>query len=144
MDIFTQQIRKLPTELQYNILKYSYKVQNKSLLQDIRSFHETNITLTKMYENAFKYGYNPETYKDWLSNDIVSFMNTDQATMYGYTEEHYKMWRRMLYLTRKNNKFIYNNTLCMKTNAIGEFRTRLGVLIPEERMALKDYCVNIL
>ena len=144
MDIFTQQIRKLPTELQYNILKYSYNVQNKSLLQDIKSFHETNITLTKMYENAFKHGYNPETYKDWLSNDIVSFMNTDQATMYGYTEEHYKMWRRMLYLTRKNNKFIYNNTLCMKTNAIGEFRTRLGVLIPEERMALTNYCVNIL
>lgn len=95
-----------------------------------------------MYEEIYN-DYSSETYKDWLSNDIDGFMNTDQATMYGYTEDYYKMWKRMFHLTRKNNQFIYNKTMFMNTNSIGAFRTRLGLLIPKERIALTQYLEDL-
>lgn len=142
MDTITEHIQKLPRDIQNIILKYSYKSQNKLLLDDIKSFHKTNITLTKMYEEIYN-DYSSETYKDWLSNDIDGFMNTDQATMYGYTEDYYKMWKRMFHLTRKNNQFIYNKTMFMNTNSIGAFRTRLGLLIPKERIALTQYLEDL-
>lgn len=64
MDKLTFLIKKLPMELVFIIISYTYQLQDKYLLNDIKDYQNIKLVLS-LYGNS----------KNWLSNDILYFMN---------------------------------------------------------------------
>jgi len=77
-------------------------------------------------------------YKNWLANDIVSYINNQQGTMYGFVDNFYNVFYRNLQL--KNSEYIecYFNKL--ESNSVDtEINILWGLLLPEER----DHIISI-
>lgn len=97
MNIF---INKLPDDVINHIIPYTYKFQNKTLLDDIINYKYTKDIISKVYYDFWITNVEvlePED-KYWLINDIFAYANNYQATMYGYIEKFYNIFRRNLYL----------------------------------------------
>lgn len=97
MNIF---INKLPTDIINYIIPYTYKCQNKTLLDDIINYKETKDRISNVYYDFWITNVEvlePED-KYWLINDIFAYANNYQATMYGYIEKFYNIFRRNLHL----------------------------------------------
>ena len=94
MDIVAQ----LPTEIRLRILPYTYKVQPKHLLQDIKHYKDTHDALLKLYHDYWIVEMQMVTgeEKHWLINDIFSYANHYKATMYGYVDSFYRIFMRNL------------------------------------------------
>ena len=128
--------KSLPKEIIDKILSYTYKPQPQSLLTDIESFYHTKELILERYNNNNSNNFQAEC---WLSNDITSFMNQDQATMDGYTTTHNKMWRRLFKLSAASDDDIYMKTMESNTIPLNDFLIRLGILTPEERQQFISY-----
>jgi hypothetical protein len=89
-------IRKLPQDVVDYIIPYTYQLQNKPLLEDIKNFNETKKIVLELYYNYWIVYFNEEVHEDkyWLINDLIAFFNNYEATMYGYTEKFYNIFRR--------------------------------------------------
>lgn len=144
MEKFIKQFQDLPKEVQYTIQKYTYKTQSTALLEDIKSFVETKTILLELYKKTHR-NYDRSCQIDWLSNDIVRFMNKDRGTINGYIDSHYEMWKRLFHLKNKSNDYIYDKTSNMDfvQKSMHSFMTRIGLLKPEERKSLITYLEDL-
>ena len=79
-------MNKLPKELLFKIMSYTYEIQDKSMLEDIRSFHESRQIIYAIYLE--KWGHSKiEHHADWIINDIGIFMNDNIPSMFGYCKK---------------------------------------------------------
>ena len=140
MEEFIKQFQKLPQEVQCSIQKYTYNIQSTALLEDIKSFSKTKTVLLELYKKTHR-NYDRSCQIDWLSNDIIRFMNKDRGTINGYIDSHYEMWKRLFHLKNKNNDYIYDKTINMDfaQKPMHSLMTRIGLLKPEERKSLITY-----
>jgi hypothetical protein len=131
-------IRKLPKEIVYKILFYTYNIQPIFLLRDIRNISSTKELLYSIYRDYWE-----DEDKDWLINDIVAFSNNHNATMYGYVPHFYELFQRNYSLNNNDdvNKYIHN---LERKSVNSQINIYLGLSTNEERVkftwqALLDY-----
>lgn len=98
-------IRKLPEELIYNIMSYTYEVQPSTLLHDIKNYYDTKIIVSEYYYRIFivELGDEPTEDKNWIINDLYSFYNRYQPTMWGYCDNFYNVFYRNIRLNTRDN-----------------------------------------
>jgi len=131
-------IRKLPDDIVHYILPFTYSYQTPELLEDIRSFYSHRKTVYDWYHHKWSIYLTNSPYEDveWMSNDIIIYANSDQATMHGYHDHFFNLCSRFFSLEsqEKKHQFIYaiiqNNVKPMRC-----FNVIWGLLLPEERLA---------
>ena len=111
MELFNESpFNKLPKELIYIILSYTYQPQSKEITEDIINFNESKQILLKSYENywIFFYQQNKPDDKEWIINDLYRYSNKNISTMNGYIDEFYELFfRKFNTITKeKVNKYI--------------------------------------
>ena len=111
MELFNESpFNKLPKELIYIILSYTYQPQSKEITEDIINFNESKQILLKSYENywIFFYQQNKPADKEWIINDLYRYSNKNISTMNGYIDEFYELFfRKFNTITKeKVNKYI--------------------------------------
>jgi hypothetical protein len=72
-------IKGLPTELIYMILRYTYRPQETSLLEDINNYSKSLLEIKDIYYN-FWVQIEPDQHINWLENDIVRYANNYNLT----------------------------------------------------------------
>jgi hypothetical protein len=132
-------IAKLPMDIILHIIPYTYQLQNKVLLSDIKSYTETKTLLSNDYYNYWiiEMQYAEEGYEDkyWLLNDIFVYANNDNPTMYGYDEHFYNIFKRNPFLQSNQDidRYILN---LEKKDVCSQINIFLGMLTPEQRNEL--------
>jgi len=132
MDVF---IRNLPTDIILRIIPYTYRLQNKNLLDDIINY---KISKTKLFELYYNYwiiiaqSVDLEEDKNWLINDIIAYVNNYKATMFGYVDNFYNVFKRNIYLPTNEDVDKYINNL-EKKKVITKINIFLGLLSIQER-----------
>ena len=134
-------IQRLPIDIILYIIPYTYNLQNKNLLNDIRNYTETRSLLLKTYYEYWiidAESQDSEEDTNWLINDIMLYTNNDKATMYGYVDNFYNIFKRNVSLHTNNNidKYIIN---LYKKTAKTQINIVLGLLTMNER---NDVIVN--
>lgn len=124
-------MNNLPNELLLKILSYTYEPQNKTLLQDIRDFHESKLTIDTFYSEKWNPFVN-ECPRDWIINDIFIFMNDHIPTMFGYCKKCKDIINRNPFVKNTDN-FIFRTEIKHVDSQINIF---LGLLTVQER---KDF-----
>ena len=82
-------ITYFPEEICLEIIRYTYMPQDKYLLNDIVNYTESKTKLLDLYFNYWILYNQADEYKNWLNNDIVSYVNNFEAIMYGYVDKFY-------------------------------------------------------
>jgi hypothetical protein len=91
----------VPIGAPLDLIKSMYATpQPAALLEDIRNFtagldHASAIYIARWPVDGGGGGDDHDLW-DWLSNDLISYMNLNQATMYGYVDSFYKCWDKYL------------------------------------------------
>jgi hypothetical protein len=134
-------MQKLPEDvIRECIIPYTYKPQSHTLCNDIRSFYNTYNGIREIYQLA--YPLDDES-NEWLSNDIVRYLNNDFATMYGYRMFYLNVYRRIFINHQKNTDEIIE---CIKktekNNYPNDIKIHIGLLTPNERSNLEDFLMN--
>ena len=134
-------IQRLPIDIILYIIPYTYNLQNKNLLNDIRNYTETRSLLMKLYYEYWiidAESQDPEEDTNWLINDIMLYANNDKATMYGYVDNFYNIFKRNVYLQTNDiiDKYIIN---LYKKTAKTQINIMLGLLTINER---NDVIIN--
>ena len=123
------------------VLPYSYSPQPPELCADIRSFHNTYTSMCEIYDLA--YPVDDES-KEWLSNDIVRYLNGDVGTMYGYEDFYIKVYSRIYMNQQKHADSIIE---CIKKTEIDlypkDIKIHIALLTPQERLHLEDFLMGI-
>jgi hypothetical protein len=101
-------IKRLPMELIYIILRYTYQPQQTSLLEDVKNYSKSLLEIKDVYYNNW-FQIEPGEHLNWLENDIIRYANNDRLTNLG---PHFKM-HNILDRSFMNSKLkalpIYNN-----------------------------------
>ena len=134
-------IQKLPEDVMRYIIPYTYAVQPKELLEDIRSYYVTLKKAKDIYkrywnvkeENECNCCGVPNEDIDWLINDIFGFMNEDVATMIEYVPNFCDLWLRCLRLYSYEQVLEYMKVF-EKKSAITQVNMMWGLMKPNERM----------
>jgi hypothetical protein len=89
-------IQKLPQDIMYHIIPYTYQLQPNVIMNDIKNYKETKELIVSLYYNYWIVNFEEAEPEDkyWLINDLVLLINNDQATMNGYVENFYNIFRR--------------------------------------------------
>jgi len=95
-------VDRLPIDIVFKIIPYTYTLQNKSLLHDIVNFAETKKTLLKLYHRYWMENNQEDEDKNWLINDIFAYANDHHATMYGYVDKFYRIFERHVCLQNQS------------------------------------------
>jgi len=88
-----------PAGAPLDLIKSMYATpQPAALLEDIQSFTTGLDDVYAIYSARWPLAANNDDHDtwDWLSNDLISYMNLQQATMYGYVDAFYKCWDKYL------------------------------------------------
>ncbi len=88
-----------PSGAPLDLIKSMYATpQPAELLEDIRSFTTGLDQVYAIYSARWPLASNNDDHDtwDWLSNDLISYMNLQQASMYGYVDSFYKCWDKYL------------------------------------------------
>jgi len=127
-------VEKLPLDLVLQIIPYTYHLQNKELLDDIKSYSETKTILSNYYYNYWIVSLEePEDGdKYWLINNLFSFVNNYKPTMDGYVEQFYNIFKRNAFLETSQDIDSYILQL-EKKNVTTQINIFLGLLTLEER-----------
>ena len=110
-------MNKLPIEVIYKIMAYTYQPQPSFLLEDIRDFHKSRETMDKMYFKKWCH-HTREVHSDWLINDIFIYMNKSQPTMFGYCNH----FRNIIY----RNPFIKDAELYIRCTELEPVQTQIN------------------
>ena len=101
---------KLPLDILYIIIPYTYQFQDKHLLSDIRNYHESKETIFDLYHTLFIINNrNTEPIdKKWLLNDMRLYSNGFYANVYPYCNIFYNTFFRSIQLQSKEqvNKYM--------------------------------------
>jgi len=138
LELLQNNIRKLPKEIIYKILFYTYDIQPKFLLSDIRNLQCTKSLLYTIYRSYWE-----DEYNDWLINDITAFANNQNATMYGYVPHFYNIFLRNKLLNTDEDVDKYISILGRRS-VKSQINIFLGLFTIEDRVkftwqALLDY-----
>lgn len=136
----SEMVLNLPTDIILHIIPYTYKLQNKEILNDIKNYSETKTMLSNYYYNYWIIFLQSEKPQDkyWLINDIFAYANNYNPTMYGYNENFYSIFKRNTSL--KSNQVIDKYILNLEKKHIdSQINVFLGFLTPKER---KEFTVN--
>ena len=129
--------RYFPIEIVFQIIQYTYRYQDKQLLNDIINFTESKKILLDLYLLFYTINNEPQEYINWLSNDITYYMNTFYHTgvLYGgrYVDTFYIRFSRNPFLNsnEKIDKYVIN--LNKNGNLIKKINIYLGLLTISER-----------
>jgi hypothetical protein len=98
MEGITKFLDKLvPIGAPLDIIKSMYATpQPLELMKDIRDFSTRLEHINAIYSSRWSMSEEGHDVWDWLSNDLILYMNLDQATMYGYTNAFYQIWDKYL------------------------------------------------
>ena len=97
-------VQRLPMDIILQIIPYTYKLQNKDLLNDIIHYKVSRTLLLELYHHYWiieAQMQDPEEDINWLINDIIAYANNDIATMYGYNNHFYNIFKRNAFLKTK-------------------------------------------
>ena len=126
-------INKLPIDIVFKIISYTYNFQKKPLLNDIEDYTKSKTLLLELYHQFWVFEMSEyEEEKNWLINDIFAYANNYNATMYGYIDKFYNIFKRNKYLQTKVQIDKYVNKL-EKEQAITQINIFLGLLTIQER-----------
>ena len=128
-------MNKLPKDIVLQIIPYTYRLQNKRLLDDIINYKEAKTVLLDLY---YKYwiiefqSVDPDEHKYWLINDMYAYANNYKASMFGYLDNFYSIFKRNRFL--KTNEDI-DTYLCNleKKDVSSQINVFLGLLTIGER-----------
>ena len=127
-------IDRLPIDIVFKIIPYTYSLQNKNVLHDIVHFAETKKTLLKLYHRYWMENNQEDEDKNWLINDIFAYANDYHATMYGYVDKFYRIFERHVCLQNKSkekiDKYVHN---LEKESVETQINIFLGLLNLKER-----------
>lgn len=123
-------MNKLPIDIVFKIISYTYNFQNKPLLNDIEDYTKSKTLLLELYHQFWVFEMSED--KNWLINDIFAYANNYNATMYGYIDKFYNIFKRNKYLQTKDQIDKYVNKL-EKKEAITQINIFLGLLTIQER-----------
>lgn len=129
-------IDRLPIDIVFKIIPYTYTLQNKNMLHDIVNFAETKKTLLKLYHSYWVEAGEEDEDKNWLINDIFAYANDHHATMYGYVDKFYRIFERHVCLKNKSkskekiDKYVHN---LEKESVETQINIFLGLLNIKER-----------
>jgi hypothetical protein len=93
-------IQKLPQSIQHHILSYTYNVQPKIVLDDIKSYFLTKCRIHYFYYYTLKlsmYLRQPEEFNwlHWLESDIILYTKTYMyPSLFGYTNYFHEIFYR--------------------------------------------------
>jgi hypothetical protein len=135
MEIFNESpFNKLPIELIYIILSYTYQSQSKELTEDIKNFYESKQILLQKYHNywIFIWQENEPVDKEWVINDLYRYSNRNILTMNGYVDDFYELFFRIFNIRTKEqvNKYI---TILDNKSLDTQINIFWGLLNPKER-----------
>ena len=108
-------IKYLSNHIQQIILSYSYNIQSKQLLDNIKTYSLTKDYIIDYYSELIQYYYlsndfNEQECFEWIVNDIYWFMNNYKPLIHEYNEKLFKiMFRRFKF--KKKTKKNYNKDL---------------------------------
>jgi len=126
-------INKLPIDIVFKIISYTYNFQKKTLLNDIEDYTKSKTLLLELYHQFWVFEMSEyEEEKNWLINDIFAYANNYNATMYGYIDKFYNIFKRNKYLQTKDQIDKYVNKL-EKEQAITQINIFIGLLTIQER-----------
>jgi hypothetical protein len=134
-------IDKLPLDLVLHIIPYTYCLQNKTLLHDIKNYAESKKILSNYYYNywiIFIQSQEPQD-KYWLVNDLFAYANNYNPSMYGYVEQFYNIFKRNTFLQTNQDidRYILN---LEKKDATRQINVFLGMLTPNQRNDIISNC----
>lgn len=121
-------IKKLPIDIIQKIISYTYNIQNKILLEDIKNYNKTKtLLLNYYYDYWIKYALDvdPED-KYWLVNNLFEYLNNNLSL------EFTDIVKRNIFLTNIK-KIIQFVQYFEKKNLSTKINILLGLLIPNER-----------
>jgi len=128
-------MNKLPMDIVLHIIPYTYRLQNKNLLDDIIDFTRSKKILLELYHKFWIVGmqyHDPNEGKYWLINDIYAYANNYKATMYGYVDNFYNIFKRNQYLKTNEDIDTYIDNL-EKKDVSSRINIFLGLLTIKER-----------
>ena len=105
-------MNKLPIELIFKILSYTYEPQHPTLLEDIRDFHKSRETIDAIYLKKWCHHVN-EDHRDWIINDIFIFMNNNIPTMFGYCNYCKDIINRNPFVKNVETYILYKELKCV-------------------------------
>lgn len=126
-------IRKLPDDIIQYIIPFTYSIQSKELINDIKSYFYGKKMVTSIYYGIWFDSYEENADKNWLINDLFSFANDYKALMFGFTDSFYNIFTRNIMLKKNEHKvtsFIVHLENEKVDNQINIF---WGIFTPEER-----------
>ena len=130
----SESLNKLPKEIIYLILSYTYQLQNSNLLNDIIHYVSSKKFILNIYYEIWFINFNEPIiqHKNWLINDIILYLNEDHSTMYCYRNKYLKVFFRNPFI-KNNSKFkIYIQNL-ERDNIDKEINIYWGLLNKYER-----------
>jgi len=132
--LLQKRIQKLPTDIINCIIPYTYNLQNKTLLDDIKNYTETKEKVFEVYHNFWITHLGGIAVEDklWLLSNIFSYINDYQAIMYGYVDNFYNVFFRNLSLRTIDDVTHFLNYLKIQ-NANTQINIIWGLLISTER-----------
>ena len=137
----------LPNEIQYKIMSYSNNIQSPRLCEDIRNYYMTLVNIYQQYYSIYIEGLLEQDPgdKEWLINDIYSYMNDYYPTCLGYREQFCNIIKRSyILLCHKKvgmdiNKYIQSLNSCRVDS---EINIIWGLLTIEERNHFINYSIR--
>ena len=93
-------ISYLSDDIKRSIIPFTYKIQNKDLLNDIKNYYDTKQYLFNFYKNIlfnnnhllYYYPFYPLFY--YITNDLYKFLNNGMITSYGFHKKFINIFSR--------------------------------------------------
>ena len=128
-------MKKLPKDVIDYIITYTYKPQNKDLLNDIVDYNKTKQKVLELYHTFWIIYVDAGELEDkyWLLNDIIIYANDNKPTINGYVQHFYDIFGRNSQLYTKENIDIF---VCNLENKCVERQINVawGLLLHNERV----------
>tara|TARA_B000000477_G_scaffold123837_1_gene130069 strand:+ start:933 stop:1367 length:435 start_codon:yes stop_codon:yes gene_type:complete len=104
----------IPDDIIDIIIPYTYKTQNKELLDDIINYNITKEIIIEKYKKKYKFltnGIQLLEDKYWLINDLDLYFNNNKSYSEGYLEVYYEKWLRLYNIKNKEDVKKYINVM---------------------------------
>jgi hypothetical protein len=126
--------KKLSYDVIRHIISYTYNIQDKNLLKDIKNYKETKTKIFENYTNFWIDDINfiePED-KYWLLYDLIEYSNLYTPTNEGYVDNFYNLFFRipLLKTKREVDKYIIK---LEKKRILTQINIFWGLFTNEER-----------
>jgi hypothetical protein len=143
-EYYQNRIKTLSNEIQHKILSYTYSIQPKELLYDIKHYYASKIAIETIYYEIWidDWGERPPHDKNWLFNDILGYTNEKYAFTTKIVDNFYNMFFRYPLLKTKRSIHIFVKRL-FSQRVTKQIKIFWGLLKPHERNDFMHYIKRI-